>query len=212
MNLNGRKDGLLHVRGGVSLDKMWLRVVPPSSPRPWRCFFPQAVHANDHRVFSTSVEVFPRHTASTTSFWGLLHVRGGVSLHWLRTVACDKSSPRPWRCFHNHIIDALRYSVFSTSVEVFPNSELQTSRNCRLLHVRGGVSQDAPIKKGTALSFLHVRGGVSSQLLDATTNTWSSPRPWRCFVKHPEASSLEYRLLHVRGGVSLAGYNGNGAQ
>ena len=58
MNLNGRKDGLLHVRGGVSLDKMWLRVVPPSSPRPWRCFFPQAVHANDHRVFSTSVEVF----------------------------------------------------------------------------------------------------------------------------------------------------------
>ena len=78
MNLNGRKDGLLHVRGGVSLDKMWLRVVPPSSPRPWRCFFPQAVHANDHRVFSTSVEVFLTSKCRSFRATCLLHVRGGV--------------------------------------------------------------------------------------------------------------------------------------
>ena len=50
-------------------------------------------------VFSTSVEVFPALTASTTTSWGLLHVRGGVSEGSESYKAFWQSSPRPWRCF-----------------------------------------------------------------------------------------------------------------
>ena len=70
---------LLHARGGVS------KAVPAgnsrrlSSPRTWRCFYPEAV------LWFTSRN--------------LLHARGGVSvlLHHFSIVL--ESSPRTWRCF-----------------------------------------------------------------------------------------------------------------
>ena len=112
--------GLLHVRGGVSLDLSMLFTLVTSSPRPWRCF---SLRNNRHRykkVFSTSVEVFPQ--VQPQALWrsGLLHVRGGVS-------AVKKKIDR-------------EIEVFSTSVEVFlVDVETYAKEPC-LLHVRGGVS------------------------------------------------------------------------
>ena len=86
-------------------------------------------------------------------------------------------------------------------MEVFLQLEEATTARHRLLHVRGGVSGCAPLKK--------IRCG-------------SSPRPWRCFRRRRRrrvqkvvfSTSVEVfpgwqkeltsqsRLLHVRGGVS----------
>ena len=133
-------------------------------------------------VFSTSVEVFLR------------------SGEFERFYA--QSSPRPWRCFLPRS-DATRWrAVFSTSVEVFLQDLIRSEVVGRLLHVRGGVSDQ------TAKALGCVR---------------SSPRPWRCFfrirfqlLRHGVFStSVEvfptprpgprtyWRLLHVRGGVSI---------
>ena len=51
---------LLHVRGGVSVNKKKVTARIESSPRPWRCF--RGCHGQDpgRQVFSTSVEVFLR--------------------------------------------------------------------------------------------------------------------------------------------------------
>ena len=96
-------------------------------------------------------------------------------------------------------------SVFSTPVEVF------------LRIMFSGLF---------SMSLLHARGGVSRCRCGSWTSPWSSPRPWRCFLR-PECSSprqrvfstpvevfllqLEHhhicnRLLHARGGVSAIRY------
>ena len=51
--------GLLHVRGGVSLNQELPILRDLSSPRPWRCFQAQQGTLDNVLVFSTSVEVFP---------------------------------------------------------------------------------------------------------------------------------------------------------
>ena len=72
------------------------------------------------------MEVFPKELMSLQLLASLLHVRGGVSLTGKVTIADLMSSPRPWRCFD--LIGRLDVSgrVFSTSVEVF----LQTDVFC----------------------------------------------------------------------------------
>ena len=93
--------------------------------------------------------------------------------------------------------------VFSTSVEVFPDTfHPDTLRFC-LLHVRGGVS-----------------AVVTAKILDGK----SSPRPWRCFcaddgvqcstavfstsvevfLSVAQFCDVDSSLLHVRGGVSFS--------
>ena len=57
----------------------------------------------------------------------------------------------------------LSKSVFSTSVEVFPQIERAVTTYIRLLHVRGGVSKT---------------------LFTLCRYASSSPRPWRCFFLH----------------------------
>ena len=213
---------LLHVRGGVSTSQRITNTTYKSSPRPWRCFFSQAVSSSTRSVFSTSVEVFPlamplrslkggssprpwrcffRQVLRRSLPCSLLHVRGGVSKcnwsHRLRIL----SSPRPWRCFQPHGTSGYSQAVFSTSVEVFPLRLMQKLFLNSLLHVRGGVST--------------VSGGAAAP-------SGSSPRPWRCFlggslgrlIQIVFSTSVEvfpYRrtytgktdcLLHVRGGVS----------
>ena len=132
--------GLLHVRGGVSMNAGTLSAKALSSPRPWRCFFARAAEGLRVCVFSTSVEVFLVNFALGISVIGLLHVRGGVSKKSPERIHAPGSSPRPWRCFHE-CRNAIRKSpVFSTSVEVFLCACCRRSSRMRLLHVRGGVS------------------------------------------------------------------------
>ena len=113
---------LLHVRGGVSIAckhgtmEMW------SSPRPWRCFLLEQSQQAQSSVFSTSVEVFLSLPDSDLKLPSLLHVRGGVSMKCVRPMPVYASSPRPWRCFSRPVTPAATLVVFSTSVEVFPNT------------------------------------------------------------------------------------------
>ena len=71
-------------------------------------------------VFSTYVEVFPSFVPCLSKVFGLLHVRGGVSLDKKREEYVDKSSPRTWRCFGKGPTSKPALPVFSTYVEVFP--------------------------------------------------------------------------------------------
>ena len=152
---------LLHVRGGVSAHAHDSRTRTQSSPRPWRCFLHgPRVYRRQH-VFSTSVEVFPKHRGTIGTHTSLLHVRGGVSTESQLRTKTFASSPRPWRCFR-HILHAGEIAnVFSTSVEVFLEEEGYRAARAGLLHVRGGVS---PAKQFVELP------------------RTSSPRPWRCFL------------------------------
>ena len=112
--------GLLHVRGGVSLQRGGGTSSKRSSPRPWRCFFRGRFVPSRARVFSTSVEVFPDMYECLKELQGLLHVRGGVSTTAMEAWPPTGSSPRPWRCFLQPSSRRAGTSVFSTSVEVFP--------------------------------------------------------------------------------------------
>ena len=135
---------------------------PPSSPRPWRCFQDRRGAFRPPAVFSTSVEVFPTRTHTSTMFASLLHVRGGVSTVGGGARLDCQSSPRPWRCFQAPKRPNRAAGVFSTSVEVFLLTSVPIHVLSRLLHVRGGVS----IELGTSLN-----------------PPLSSPRPWRCFYR-----------------------------
>ena len=142
-----RAFGLLHVRGGVSDERIsiemriWVfstsvevfptnesqsRCAYGSSPRPWRCFFGCSRDHPPRCVFSTSVEVFLTAAAAHAAHRGLLHVRGGVSACLRMGWRVSPSSPRPWRCFRICKDASGRCRVFSTSVEVF----LATARAC----------------------------------------------------------------------------------
>ena len=90
----------------------------------------------------------------------LLHVRGGVSGTESHLSSSFPSSPRPWRCFLVDPDAEDEDRVFSTSVEVFPQSRGTKCLEQSLLHVRGGVSFTDEQKEALAQS---------------------SPRPWRCF-------------------------------
>ena len=159
--------GLLHVRGGVSLRLVVFRRMLKSSPRPWRCFLDCAAFAKASIVFSTSVEVFLIQPFLKWAGGSLLHVRGGVSKSYLEKERYLLSSPRPWRCFSWVTILTAAYVVFSTSVEVFrphqhrdlgglvfstsvevfpPGRGIAWRKPC-LLHVRGGVSTGKKTRK-----------------------------------------------------------------
>ena len=110
-------------------------------------------------------------------------------------------SPRTWRCFRTCIRRFVTEAVFSTHVEVFP----QTGR----------------LKK-YRMSFLHARGGVSCPNSPVGPLSPFSPRTWRCFllqlftqsVRQVFSTHVEVFLrcyhsdsgisgfLHARGGVS----------
>ena len=172
---------LLHVRGGVSGEAMVGFAFLRSSPRPWRCFLDDSERRKRKCVFSTSVEVFPRAIRGCRRRTCLLHVRGGVSIPLSVALRPSMSSPRPWRCFHQQLLNQFSIVVFSTSVEVFPEANKHFLYSFSLLHVRGGVSEATKvtqwprsvfstsvevflknINKDTELKgLLHVRGGVS---------------------------------------------------
>ena len=111
------------------------------------------------------------------------------------------SSPRPWGCFHLHVIFGQQIRVFPTPVGVFLKRLSEKDPKKCLPHARGGVS--------TPRVLYSVRGV-------------SSPRPWGCFrrtdrrvskecvfptpvgvfpLRH-RAASMNFSLPHARGGVS----------
>ena len=155
------KAGLLHARGGVSLNACGPKLKKRSSPRSWRCFHYECLGGQPIVVFSTLVEVFHSDDKSPLNWFCLLHARGGVSLVLMYALKSASSSPRSWRCFSRLINRLGGVIVFSTLVEVF------------LLLLLGG---------GLLLCLLHARGGVSAKLLNITPQQTSSPRSWRCFL------------------------------
>ena len=151
---------LPHVRGGVSSFAFSGCLILGSSPRPWGCFPLTLVHFLSMPVFPTSVGVFLITIAITILKPGLPHVRGGVSFPWCKIGRRNQSSPRPWGCFSRRAGSSHLDNVFPTSVGVFPGVTERKNHQCRLPHVRGGVS-------------LGISRGLNTLL--------SSPRPWGCF-------------------------------
>ena len=131
-----------------------------SSPRAWGCFQAKVHGALRRQVFPTCVGVFLRRTRAVDVDDSLPHVRGGVSM-WDHDFAfCPWSSPRAWGCFYNWSPWLMARLVFPTCVGVFPTLSAGVYSDAGLPHVRGGVSQLAPVIK---------------------IDFGSSPRAWGCF-------------------------------
>ncbi len=131
---------LLHIRGGVSGIVRKASTLDTSSLHTWRCFS------------IPYVQLLSRHT--------LLHIRGGVSDSDVSVQAARRSSPHTWRCFCTYIRHVKLYKLFSTYVEVFPQSSTSRTLTPTLLHIRGDVSVIGFAADGSPLS---------------------SPHTWRCF-------------------------------
>ena len=91
--------GLPHARGGVSFTAAASSSLAASSPRPWGCFYADALIQGAQPVFPTPVGVFPIHTRNFKGERRLPHARGGVSNHRPFKLSESASSPRPWGCF-----------------------------------------------------------------------------------------------------------------
>ena len=154
------RQGLPHVRGGVSDVRVLVSKPKMSSPRPWGCFSENGTGWICRIVFPTSVGVFPLKAMRDEMRASLPHVRGGVSPSKDGYAFGLLSSPRPWGCFSGSGSESQYSAVFPTSVGVFPHSLLLFCRVMGLPHVRGGVS----VSRGFARH-----------------NRASSPRPWGCF-------------------------------
>ena len=140
-------------------------------------------------------------------------MRGGVSDSCISLLLRKSSSPRAWGCFGVDVRALHGKAVFPTCVGVFPPPCHAACLQCRLPHVRGGVScRDAgefllgcvfptcvgvfpqrKIDRARYISLPHVRGGVSRGVQERHGQALSSPRAWGCFERH--------KHLVDRGGV-----------
>ena len=158
-----RREGLPHVRGGVSRPKSFICATPSSSPRAWGCFEVPTRWRAAVQVFPTCVGVFLPVLLPWYRLKGLPHVRGGVSQFLQFLAAFAGSSPRAWGCFLFLPKDIPDPPVFPTCVGVFHiPSRLPAWPDC-LPHVRGGVSYSPDMTIPPELS---------------------SPRAWGCFHRH----------------------------
>ena len=154
------KEGLPHVRGGVSGRPRPKTGSQGSSPRAWGCFQIVPVGAHLLYVFPTCVGVFLAEGNMRPLKWCLPHVRGGVSFFRSSITDFVLSSPRAWGCFSMQTRNHRRHRVFPTCVGVF-------------LFIPAGLSFSGRLP--------HVRGGVSIISLDIGDKVLSSPRAWGCF-------------------------------
>ena len=90
---------LPHARGGVSICLALPCRLPPSSPRPWGCFWRYSRAGRHDLVFPTPVGVFLAVFISPPCPTCLPHARGGVSERGPFWRCLRASSPRPWGCF-----------------------------------------------------------------------------------------------------------------
>ncbi len=128
-------------------------------------------------------------------------MRGGVSDFRRAMSALRKSSPHAWGCFLTGALAKTKIDVFPTCVGVFPDLPADVAQECRLPHMRGGVSP---------------------RLSERLFWSKSSPHAWGCFHLSFIRSLLRAvfptcvgvflsksadvigcsRLPHMRGGVS----------
>ena len=132
--------GLPHARGGVSTVSFMYVFDIRSSPRPWGCFYARTPPPKSSGVFPTPVGVFLDRRYLAADLLGLPHARGGVSLHLMRLVTVQKSSPRPWGCFFSQLDAGAVERVFPTPVGVFLQNRRRHHNRDSLPHARGGVS------------------------------------------------------------------------
>ena len=151
---------LPHARGGVSICLALPCRLPPSSPRPWGCFWRYSRAGRHDLVFPTPVGVFLAVFISPPCPICLPHARGGVSALRPLPDSMRRSSPRPWGCFLYSRGSGRGGRVFPTPVGVFPSAARSGAACVRLPHARGGVSV-----------LEHARSWDDA----------SSPRPWGCF-------------------------------
>ena len=173
----GWRTSFLHARGGVSFIRTITTTGNKFSPRTWRCFYGLVRRRSIGAVFSTHVEVFLVRVTNIASFPCFLHARGGVSTTHSVKRNITAFSPRTWRCFRTMSFRLSVRLVFSTHVEVFPDSRVDSPHHS---------------------SFLHARGGVSGCPLRFPIPGWFSPRTWRCFrVYASVASTTSVFSTHV---------------
>ena len=91
------------------------------------------------------------------------------------------SSPRPWGCFSHRVATYHRDTVVPTPVGVFPLA----TPTCRWVSSRP-----------------HARGGVSTDFGARRSESWSSPRPWGCFLTCLQISA-SHRVVPTPVGVFL---------
>ena len=88
-------------------------------------------------------------------------MRGGVSDPFYMLQFLEESSPHAWGCFLQDFRLRRGWVVFPTCVGVFPE----------LTQAQGEL-------KGLP----HMRGGVSCGMIVRSTEPWSSPHAWGCFL------------------------------
>ena len=192
---------LPHVRGGVSTAAMSSQRTKTSSPRAWGCFWEPLHLLRPPDVFPTCVGVFRLKVFGRVRWFGLPHVRGGVSIRENPGSAVFKSSPRAWGCFQRLAGGHGRAKVFPTCVGVFrkrrrmgPRKIVSSPRawGCFYGCIPGQPDVFVfPTCVGVFLTSLpmvrwypclpHVRGGVSAWVDIAQIKNESSPRAWGCF-------------------------------
>ncbi len=166
--------------------------------------------------------VFPSASEECPIVSSLPHARGGVSPDKVVYIKTKRSSPRPWGCFWRKSAKSNSRKVFPTPVGVFPDSHGSVCAHRGLPHARGGVSRQVFTGRTVVTSSPRPWGCFWRDLLTAR-RYWSSPRPWGCFRVDPgraawvhvfptpvgvfpwsgNGPSLQRRLPHARGGVSL---------
>ena len=192
---------LPHARGGVSARKTIRSIRYGSSPRPWGCFCLIYTISDTLQLFPTPVGVFLGETVYEFVQASLPHARGGVSGFDLPFVYRRASSPRPWGCFCQQILDVRVKELFPTPVGVFPQF-YNWARLCEPLpHARGGVS--GCYSSGTASSRSSPRpGGCFWHIKRRAACHFVFPTPGGVFPRSGSGSACGKRLPHARGGVS----------
>ena len=128
----------LHVCGGDPIEANRCYRKATFSPRMWRWSWTHGSLALSLKVFSTYVEVILDIYLFGGNGDGFLHVCGGDPRIEHLITHNELFSPRMWRWSWTHGSLALSLKVFSTYVEVIPNSLNSVLSRSGFLHVCGG--------------------------------------------------------------------------
>ena len=115
-------DSILHVCGGDPTFLICCSILLVYSPRMWRWSSVLLSIRPLIHVFSTYVEVIPIESFPMLKETSILHVCGGDPHSTLSYYNGLGYSPRMWRWSHGRIPLLLKRLVFSTYVEVIPQS------------------------------------------------------------------------------------------
>ena len=129
---------ILHVCGGDPFSAQVYYSFKLYSPRMWRWSLIRPWCSCLNSVFSTYVEVILSFEPASWSKLSILHVCGGDPGHGRKSWVKLLYSPRMWRWSFFQLARMHDKMVFSTYVEVIPNSTNSTNYCTSILHVCGG--------------------------------------------------------------------------